>query len=372
MRKMNGFVPMNQQGSYLGLATLRSSASFGSSNGGWAYDAYPELETLDAGRSITVAEIEGPAVITRFHSTCHFVKPPAAEEQQSPELNALCARGIVLEVYYNEVETPAVRVPLGDFFADGCGGRAAYFSTPFIEKSRDAYNCFIPMPFKGHARVVLRNDTAFGFMNYSFVEFERLPAWNDSLGYFHATWRRWALPVCFETDERFLKIEGRGHLIGRAWSVATDEPQFPEFGFVMEGNNGVFVDGETKPRADYLGSEDSFGYSWGFRGLSAGHRSGINVIQQKNPSLLSIYEFRDVNAIPFMKSLEWRVNWRHEFRGNQEIRDRIAARRRADGCWVDYATTHYWYQDHVGYAHEPMAPLEDRVKCVLRSNPLES
>ena len=37
---------------------------FGSRNGGWAYDAYPELETLDAGRCIKIAEIEGPAVIT--------------------------------------------------------------------------------------------------------------------------------------------------------------------------------------------------------------------------------------------------------------------------------------------------------------------
>ncbi len=33
------------------LAVIRPQNLFGASNGGWAYDAYPELEKLDAGHA---------------------------------------------------------------------------------------------------------------------------------------------------------------------------------------------------------------------------------------------------------------------------------------------------------------------------------
>jgi hypothetical protein len=35
---------------------------------------------------------------------------------------------------------------------------------------------------------------------------------------------------------------------------------------------------------------------------------------------------------------------------------------------VDYATTFYWYQEHVGYDHAPLLPLEDRDKRLLHPN----
>ncbi|MCZ7545505.1 MAG: DUF2961 domain-containing protein [Anaerolineae bacterium] len=122
------------------LARLHRDRRFGVSNGGWAYDAYPELETLDAGRAITIAVIEGPAVITQIHSTQHFM---ADNWSWSPDVGAQAARGVVLEVYYDDAAIPSVRAPLADFFADGCGGRAVNFSSLFVEKAPGAYNCYL-------------------------------------------------------------------------------------------------------------------------------------------------------------------------------------------------------------------------------------
>lgn len=34
------------------ITRIKPHARFGMCNGGWAYDAYPELETLDAGRAM--------------------------------------------------------------------------------------------------------------------------------------------------------------------------------------------------------------------------------------------------------------------------------------------------------------------------------
>jgi hypothetical protein len=354
------------------LATIRPQHRFGMSNGGWAYDAYPELETLDAGRAITIAQIEGPGVITQIHTTQHIIPKnefwQVNDEIPEPRRKALAARGVVIEVYYNGATEPAVRVPLGDFFADGCGGRAQHFSTPFVEKAPESYNCFIPMPFAHSARVVLRNDTPFNLGNYSFVEFEQLPAWDESLGYFHAAWQRDAFQLHGDTDQPFFHVDGCGHLVGRAWSVCTDEPLFDGFGFVMEGNNEVRIDGEPDPRADYLGSEDSFGFSWGFQRLFTGQCAGINYVQNQTPSQLSIFRFHAANAIRFTRSLDWRVDWSHEFRTNADFQRRLAERREAGHGWVDYATTWYWYQQAPGFAHTPLPDLEQRVAEVLRTN----
>lgn len=349
------------------MAHLRPSHTYGFSNGGWAYDAYPELETLDAGKSITVADIEGPAVITRLHCTQHGFEDLLLTEA---ERRALMARGITLEIWFDDAEAPSVRTPLADFFADGCAGRAADFTSPFVEKAPVAYNCFIPMPFGQHASVRLINETGRDLMNYSFIEYQRLPSWDDHLGLFHATWRRFAFQLTRETIAPFFHAEGAGHLMGRNWSIATDEPLFRNFNFVMEGNNEVRIDGEEKPRADYLGSEDSFGFAWGWPRLFNGLRNGINFVQNEHPTLLSTYRYRDVSVIPFEHSLDWRVNWKHEFKDHKEFHETLQQRVDAGGAWVDYAVTHYWYQECPGYPHEEMPSLKDRTNTVLHPNPI--
>lgn len=347
------------------LPRIRTNRRFGSCNGGWAYDAYPHLETLDRGRAITIAEIEGPAWITSLHTTQHRIHDDSLTNEQR---RSLAARGVVLEITFDESSLPSVRTPLADFFADGCCGRAQHFSTPFVEKAPESYNAFIPMPFAKSARLVLRNETDYDLANYSVVEFERLPEWDPSLGYFHATWKRFSFPLHGETNEVFFHVEGKGHLIGRAWSLSTDEPFFRDFHFVMEGNNEVRLDGETTPRADYLGTEDSFGFSWGFRQPFTGLYNGINFVQHENPCLLSIYRFRASNPLRFCESLEWRVNWSHEWRHNADFQRRIAALHAEGKGWVDYATTFYWYQEAVGFEHAPLLPLSERVQTVLRPN----
>jgi hypothetical protein len=347
------------------LATLRAGHRFGMAHAGWAYDAYPDLPTLDAGASMTLAEIEGPGVITQIHSTQHGLLD---RDLVTDDRKALYARGIVLEVHYDGQADPAVRVPIGDFFADGCGGRAQNFTSLFVEKAPESYNCFIPMPFAGSARVVLVNETRRDVMNYSFVEYERFPRWDAALGYFHATWRRFAFQLHGESDQPFFHVDGAGRLLGRAWSVCTDDPFFADFRFVQEGNNEFRVDGEELPRADYLGTEDSFGFSWGFRRPFHGLYNGMNLVQNEPPGLLSIYRFHAANAIHFEESLDLRVDWSNEWRRQPEFQARIAALREAGRCWIDFATTYYWYQREVGYPHEPLPPLEQRARTVLRSN----
>ena len=243
-----------------------------------------------------------------------------------------------------------------------------HFSTPFVEKAPESYNCFVPMPFEKSARVVLRNETPYDLMNYSCVEFERLPSWERDLGYLHATWKRIAFQLRGNTDQHFFHAEGRGQFLGRAWSICTDEPFFKGFHFVMEGNNEIRIDGEEDPRADYLGTEDSFGFSWGFRQPFIGVYSGINHLRNETPSMVSIYRFRGPNVIRFSESFDLRIDWSHEWAQNKEFQTKIAELNMKGGGWVDYATTYYWYQETPGFRHEALPKLDERTRDVLHPN----
>ncbi len=96
-------------------------------NGGWPHDRYPDLPTLDAGATIPVADIRGPGIIRHIHTTRH--RP-----------HELFARGIVLEIWFDDAPEPAVLCPLADFFGDGCNGRAMDFTSNLIECAPWSYN----------------------------------------------------------------------------------------------------------------------------------------------------------------------------------------------------------------------------------------
>ncbi len=111
---------------WIELARLRDGRDFLFSNGGWNRDAYPDLQPLNAGTSITVASFEGPAVATHFHCVNRtvFDGTGSGPLDSAQTRRGHCSRGIVLEVYYDGSTQPSVRVPLSDFFADGCMGKA--------------------------------------------------------------------------------------------------------------------------------------------------------------------------------------------------------------------------------------------------------
>ncbi len=202
-------------------------------------------------------------------------------------------------------------------------------------------------------------------MNYSFVEWEPLEEAAEELGYFHATYRRNCFQLTKDSDEMFFEVEGKGHLLGRQFSVITDEPLFRSFGTVMEGNNEIDIDGQER-RIDYLGTEDSFTFSWGFQETFAGRRAGMTLVDVGDINRLSIYRFHDHLPIRFDKSLRWHINWQHEkfFTKNPKWHEAVAQ----GGCWTDYATVHYWYQSvPAGFTHQPLRPLSERMKTMLHS-----
>ncbi len=350
------------------LATIRENTETGFSNAGWDLDRYKDIETLEAHSSMVLADLKGPGIIQHIHTTRHH---PAE----------LFARGIVLEIWFDNATEPAVMAPLADFFGDGCNGRSMFFSSNLIECAPWSYNCYIPMPFKERALVILRNDTDHRTDNYSYVEWESLPKWDTKLGYFHATYSRDLFQLTKFVNHRFIEIQGKGHFIGRQMSICSDDPLWGgQYFVVMEGNNEVGIDGRERV-LDYLGTEDSFTFSWGFQNTFAGLHAGMPYIRTDDTAQLSIYRFHDHMPIRFRKSFTWDINWEFERHcNNNDPQERLKGgaahcakmweeAEARGGCWIDYAYVFYWYQDSPGgYTHKELAPLAERGKELLKSN----
>lgn len=375
---------MNSANLSLNLAKKKEGYRSGMQNAGWCYDNYPDLPPLDAETTIELANFQGPGVVTYLYIGQHllksdglkdFMRTGESSELDYPdwELQRATSRGLILEIYYNNEKVPSVRCPLADFFADGCNGKARHFSTPFVEKLAETYICYLPMPFERSIRITLRNETPYNCCSYSFVEYKKLPEWDEKLLYFHCTWRQEKFQLTPDTIKPIIHIPGSGHYIGNHYSITTNEPVFKDFFFVMEGNCEYRIDGEKEPSLDYLGTECLFGFGWGFRETFCGLHSGINYLQNAElPFQLSIYRFRDQDSIIFDKSLDLQINWKHEFTNGKrnyqsKPRKKVWQAVDNDGGWVEYATTHYWYQCSIGFEHGHTPPYEQRISSLLNS-----
>ena len=95
------------------IAVIRPDVQTGFANAGWKYDRYQDLPALDAHKTMPVADLKGPGIIRHIHFTRHSPKE-------------LAARGVVLEIWFDDAKEPAVQCPLADFFGDGCNGQRTF------------------------------------------------------------------------------------------------------------------------------------------------------------------------------------------------------------------------------------------------------
>lgn len=317
-------------------------------NAGWGYDRYKHLGPLLPGQTQTILDATGPGVVKHIHITNMRTRMGSAGLQNRDD--------VILEIWFDDAATPAVRCPMTYFFCN------ADLNTPYIENGPGAWNSFFPMPFRKRARVLLFNEGPDRINYYSFVEWEKLPRWRKDLGYFHAAYERHVFQLTQATNRRMLELSGAGQLVGRYWRITTDEPLFRHWHALMEGNNEVDIDGDVR-RLDYLGSEDSFNFSWGFQRPWFGLRAGI---VENTTGALGLYRFHDPMPLRFRKSLTWTLNCQYEF-FRDDPRFSAETAEKNDSHWVNYQSVFFWYQDSPGgYAHAPMPPLAERREDLLK------
>jgi len=192
-------------------------------------------------------------------------------------------------------------------------------------------------------------------------------ALNPAQGYFHATYSRQSFQLSNATNLLTFQHQGTGHLIGRQFSIQTNEPLFRGLLAVMEGNNEVNLDGRERA-IDYLGTECSFNFGWGWKSPFTTPRAGAPLVRHEPPVQLSTYRFHQHMPIRFRESIEWRINyeWEEEPFKFPDWQPKLEKALAAGGAWVDFAMVHYWYDTQPGgFTHAPLESTTQRSRLIL-------
>jgi hypothetical protein len=246
--------------------SMRASSSFREGRNG-KYDAKAPFKSdleeksnfdnfnVAPGATHVLMDAQGPGVITHMWMT--FLGP---EPQNWAKNGSANHQEMLLRVYWDGSQKPGIEAPVGDFFANSFGKRSEVISLPVIVEDADSYNCFWNMPFRKSARVEIVNQSEkpinLLYYNIDWIKKDSLPR---DTPYFYAQYRQ-EYPVQKGKDYVILDTKGKGHYVGTVFSVRTRSPAW--FG---EGDEKVYIDGETSPSIQGTGTEDYFLSAWGLK-----------------------------------------------------------------------------------------------------------
>jgi hypothetical protein len=194
-----------------------------------------------------------------------------------------------------------VDAPLIDFFGTGPAWNT-YSSLPFTVASEDLLICRFRMPFAKRAVVTIARADPGAIEVSGSADVRGAPFEKDSL-LFHAGWRpREIVRTRPFRDWHLAGIDGRGHLVGTLLNV--ENP--PDAAWWGEGDEKIYVDGETFPGLFGTGTEDYFGYAWStperfehaYHAQTATAAAGFG-------GLYSMNRFHVLDPIPFSRTLRF-------------------------------------------------------------------
>jgi hypothetical protein len=282
--------------------------------------------TIKDGATGILAEMPGPGVVTRFWVTISSSDP-------------YFLRRILLRMYWDGEKDPSVEVPIGDFF--GTGFMYRQYVTGLVGMSSGGYYSYIPMPFNKRARIEVVNQTGAEVGSFYYqIDYQKLSVPLDStVAYFHAHWRR-ELKTNPKHNYTILEARGHGHFIGVNMSMQSYGGDLS----YLEGDEMIYVDGETRPSIAGTGTEDYFTSGWYFNhGEFAAPYHGL-ILKDDSLGRIAAYRFQILDAVPFTRSLRVTIEHGH---ANEEI--------------ADYSSTAYWYQKEPHQAFEAMLPPSLRI-----------
>ena len=306
--------------------------------------------SIETGETKVLAEIDGPGMISHIWFTIK-------------SSDRFYLRKLMLEVYWDGEESPSICSPVGDFFGLGHSRRYTYQCAIFNTSSNVegdlgggvAMNCWLPMPFKKHAKIQIVNQQeervrAF----YFYIDYQVHQRMDADALYLHAQYRRenpcdgWQGPgsvrstpewaerqagpegknLSDEGNYLILEAEGRGHYIGVNMSV-----DHLQKGWWGEGDDMIFVDRDGErvwpPDMHGTGTEDYLGQAWGMQNVSHLYtgQSWAELEDSVKWGKVCVYRYHILDPIPFTKNIRVSIEHGH-----------------ANDHSDDFSSVAYWYQ----------------------------
>jgi hypothetical protein len=245
-------------------------------------------DVLKAGETKVLLDVQAMGIITRMWFTI---------QDRSPQM----LRSLKIEMFWDGEVKPAVSAPFGDFFGNGLGRMVAHENALFANPEGRSFNCFIPMPFKTAAKVVVTNEgnTDLNMLFYD-INFVEIKEWNPENLYFHCFWNRDTATTPGVDYTILPKTEGKGRFLGVNFGVIGN-PVYQK-SWWGEGEVKMYIDGDGEfPTLAGTGTEDYIGTAWG-QGAFVNRYTGCPVADTEKDQL-TFYRFHIPDPIMFKNDL---------------------------------------------------------------------
>lgn len=255
-------------------------------------------------------------------------------------------RSIVVQAAFDE--EPTVWCPLSEFFGAGARLRPVRDWWRTVDEKGTLMARWV-MPYQHRGRLSLKN---FGRKAVSL----KLSAatgpwtWDERSLYFHAAWHaQFDLKTRPYSDWNYIDVQGRGLYVGDTLTVFS--PVAPWYG---EGDERIFIDGESVASHIGTGTEDYYGYAWGMAGFF--DSPFISMPQRDATGQGNWRGYTTTSRLRLLDGIPWRTRLQH----NMEIWNWADTR-------VDYAVGTFFYaRPQVQHNRSPQPP---EVACSLRETP---
>lgn len=324
-------------------------------------------KTIKAGETVTLAAIEGPGTIRRIWCTV----------TGKPEI----LRGMVLRIYWENQSVPSVEAPLQDFFGIPFARQTAFESALFSNPEGRSFNCYVPMPFKKSARIVIENQSkeeTILFYDVDYTLGDNLP--ND-LCYFHAHYRR-ENPTRPKRDFQVLpQVWGKGRLLGFNVGIRM-LGEYKDTEWFGEGEMKIYLDGDQAlPTLVGTGTEDLVGSAWGLGKFN--HRFQGCLLTSKDDGVWGFYRYFIPDPVYFQSGLRVELQQISGTRAHDMLKRKTPpdypelvsthkpfdpAKQGKDDDWLniegpqDVCATAYWYQTLPSPKFDPLDSYDLRMK----------
>jgi hypothetical protein len=273
-------------------------------------------------------EFSGPQAFTRF-----VVRLAASDREAG-------LRAVIVKVTFDGES--CIEAPLGDFFGSAPGINPFETLPLGMTKEGEMYSHWF-MPFKDSATIEVTNlgkEAVTLSGEFAIKDYE----WTDRSMHFHAKWRsQFDVATRPMQDWNYLTAKAKGVFAGVAFSI--DNPVKAWWG---EGDEKIYVDGETFPSHFGTGTEDYYGYAWCWPAVfTHAYHSQSRVDGPGNYGRTSVNRFDVLDRIPFTKDFRFDMElWHWD-----------------EKCKVNMAVTAYWYACPGGSdAFKPIAAADAIVR----------
>ena len=307
------------------------SAQAALAQAGEALLAAPDFNVGAAGQQATLAPGEELALNLRAGAAAVRNLRVQIEPTAAPQ----ALRSIVLTAEFDG--EAAIWCPIGEFFAAGARLNPVQDWFRTVTADGAMFSRWI-MPYQKSGRLALKN-LGSDPVTVSLSAVTAPWQWDERSLLFHANWRfQSAINTEPPSDWNYIEIHGRGVYVGDTLTAFNRSDLW--YG---EGDERVYIDGESFPSHLGTGTEDYYGYAWGMTGFF----SSPFISQPQNDAPKGWKGFTTTSRVRLLDGIPLRTSLKLDM----EIRHHTSTQ-------LDYAVGTFWYARPGATHNRPPQPAE--------------